>query len=237
MFDDIGKSKFNYHDDVFRNRKTVKPTQDLFDDLSDNPKNWEVAITLDKLTRPNYSAPSIIHAPFAYFTNSLDKNDPWPSRFSDGSFPAWYGSVEQETTVFETLYHFIYDYYSSGLREIREPVIVDREIFKIEMKAEICDLRKMTKYDLNNPVEWAECQQIGKWMFDKNYSGAITGSARCDGNNIVCFKENVLLSHRNYRFVTYRFYPSKNIAVVSYSDSEYRVRVSNDNYISLNKID
>ena len=100
------------HGDLVRNIVSIRVSQDLFDDLSDNPADWQTAIRLELATKPRMfvsPVPTIdrpfeearwndaIHYPFRHWMKS---------RYADGSFGVWYGSDTVETSVYETLYHW-----------------------------------------------------------------------------------------------------------------------------------
>jgi len=93
------------HQDVAHNIKSIRVSQNLFDDLSDDPADWEIAQQHELATKPHtYGSPNtIIDRPFeeADWLNAIEfpfRN--WAaSRFCDGSFGIWYGSDLVETTV------------------------------------------------------------------------------------------------------------------------------------------
>ena len=110
-FDELLFSKVlleDVHRDVLRNIVSVRVSQDLFDDLSENPDDWVRAQQVeDEVKPPPYqSRTPIIHRPFedAKWFNAIA----WPfkhwqaSRFSDGSFGVWYGCDSVTTSVYET---------------------------------------------------------------------------------------------------------------------------------------
>lgn len=96
------------HQDAVRNIVSLRQSQDLFDDLTDDPTEWLLAQKVeDEIKPPPYrSRTPIIDRPFedAQWFNAIT----WPfknwqaSRFSDGFFGVWYGSESVETTVFES---------------------------------------------------------------------------------------------------------------------------------------
>jgi hypothetical protein len=84
------------HQDVARNIVSLRQSQDLFDDLTDDPAEWLLAQTVeDEVKPPPYrSRVPIIDRPFedAQWFNAIM----WPfkhgqaSRFSDGSYGVWW---------------------------------------------------------------------------------------------------------------------------------------------------
>src|ERR1700733_2993538 len=100
----------DYYKDIFRNIRSIKLSQNLFDDLSDDPQNWEASNLIEMRTHP-----TITHAPLIQRAFDYSKNDfiDYPfenltvSRYSDGSIACLYGAETLETTIYETRYHFI----------------------------------------------------------------------------------------------------------------------------------
>ena len=100
------------HQDVARNIVSPRESQDLFDDLTEDPAEWLLAQRVeDEVKPPPYrSRTPLIDRPFedAEWFNAIA----WPfknwqaSRFSDGTFGVWYGSESVETTVYESAYHW-----------------------------------------------------------------------------------------------------------------------------------
>jgi len=97
---------------VARNIVSLRESQDLFDDLTEDPAEWLLAQKVEgEVKPPPYrSRTPLIDRPFedAEWFNAIA----WPvknwqaSRFSDGTFGVWYGSESVETTVYESAYHW-----------------------------------------------------------------------------------------------------------------------------------
>jgi hypothetical protein len=113
-----------FRGDLVRNIKGIRETQDLFDDLASNAADRAAAISAETATRIPSDAP-LITRPFDYGTvityPFVDLN--WhATRFSDGfEYGVWYGSLDLETTVYETIYHwhrFVMDSFAGDDREI-----------------------------------------------------------------------------------------------------------------------
>ena len=135
------------HQDVIRNIVSLRQSQDLFDDLSDNASELLLAQKVeDEVKPPPYrSSTSIIDRPFedAAWFNAIA----WPfkhwqsSRFSDGSFGVWYGSDSVETTVYESAYHW----YSGLLKDAgfdTQTVAIERKVYTVACQAALLDFRK-----------------------------------------------------------------------------------------------
>src|ERR1700745_1394971 len=106
---DLFDTNVDFHDDLVRNIPGIRESQDLFDDLSIDRRDWDIAIAGEGADRvPTGSA--LITRPFDYGTvisYSFDSSHWHVTRFSDASqYGVWYGSLELETTVYETGWHW-----------------------------------------------------------------------------------------------------------------------------------
>ena len=111
----------DFHADVTRNIKTIREAQSLFDDLSDDTADWDVAAAAEGQQYIPSPAP-LITRPFDYgavITFPFVPQHWQATRFSDGlEYGVWYGSFEVETTVYESIYHwrrFVEDSFAEGL--------------------------------------------------------------------------------------------------------------------------
>ena len=88
-FDTLLDSPETYQGEVFRNIPSIRDSQDLFDDLSEDASDYEIAISLEEQTK-NVATPNdpTIDRPFDYgvIDYPFDCGNWRQSRFSDGSF-------------------------------------------------------------------------------------------------------------------------------------------------------
>ncbi|WP_131783375.1 RES family NAD+ phosphorylase [Legionella gresilensis] len=200
----------DYSEDVFRNIPSIKPTQNLFDDLSDNADNWEAANNLEAITHLPLENSQLIQRGFEYSENSFIDypfENLTASRFSDGQNPCWYASETFETTIYETVYHFtkhITDSLEafSGEKQIQ----VDRRVAKISCIGIAIDLSSKTEEFpwLLDPVNYNRCQEIGRRVANEGHPLLRVRSARYyEGINVVAFKSNVLSNVREHCFLKY----------------------------------
>ena len=200
------------HQDVARNIVSLRQSQDLFDDLTDDPAEWLLAQKVeDEVKPPPYrSRTQIIHRPFedAEWFNAIT----WPfkhwqaSRFSDGSFGVWYGSESIETTVFESAYHWYRGLLSDAGFE-RMAVIAERKVYLVACSAALLDLRQAAgEYsDLLHPSDYAFCQSVGARIHREGHPGLLTQSVRRPaGENLAIFNPAVLSNPRHNYQLTYR---------------------------------
>lgn len=201
-----------YTQDVFRNICTINPSQHLFDDLSDDPLNWDAANTIDICTHPSLQNAGIIQRGFDYSINEVMER-PFEkitdSRFSDGSFACWYGSEKWETTVHETKFHFnrrIFDTWE--MSQTQEKIISDMCVWQVHCKGLALDLSdKVQKFPwLIDSDNYTHCQNVGRRITQEGSFLLRAASARqLDGINLIVFKQHLLSNPRVYCQLQYIF--------------------------------
>lgn len=208
LFDSVRE----YSQDIFRNIRGIKISQDLFDDLSADPINWEAANTIESHTHPalinqaliqrafDYSKNDFIDYPFEHITSS---------RYSDGSIACWYGSETLETTIYETRHHFIQEIKDSwDIFQTQPTVQIDRRVAKIYCQGLGLDLSgKKEEFPwLVDPVNYIQSQEIGRRVASEGHPLLIVPSARHQqGINLVIFNPNLLSNPREYCRLHYNF--------------------------------
>lgn len=206
------------HQDLARNIKSIRVSQNLFADLSDDPADWEIAQQHELATKPHtYESPNtIIDRPFeeAEWLNAIEfpfRN--WAaSRFCDGSFGIWHGSNLVETTVHETVHHWRYGFLAdAGFDELvnqgaRDSITGERKVYWVRCDAALLNLKARAEDypDLVHPTSYHFTQQIGTRLHRESHPGFVTLSARCDGENYGVLNRNVLSAPRTCCFLTYR---------------------------------
>jgi hypothetical protein len=200
------------HRSVIRNVVSIGSSQDLFDDLTNNPAEWALAQQVeDEVKPPLYvSRTPVIHRPFedAAWANAIG----WPfkhwqrSRFSDGTFGVWYGCDSAETSVYETAYHWFNGLLSDAGFE-NERVIGERKLYDVSCDAALLDLRPLTTQHpaLMHPSDYSSTQSVGARLHREGHPGLVTTSVRyTPGHNYVVFNPAVLSNPRLHCQLTYR---------------------------------
>jgi len=207
-------SLVDFQGDVFRNIVSLRVSEDLFDDLSDDPNDWKTAQAAEAAaTPPAYrSATPTIDRPFeeAEFIAAIGYPFAQPnwsrSRFSDGSFGVWYGSLAAETTVYETAYHWVNGLLAdAGL--VQDGMSIERKVYLVRCEAALVDLRAAfaRHASLRSRHNYADCQAIGRRLHVEGHPGLITHSVRQDdGQNVAILRPVVLCSPRVQFYLTYR---------------------------------
>lgn len=184
-----------YHldDEVIRNTPALSSEVDTLSDLADDAFDLEVVhktVEQNKLRQLNkfeYHAVDYV----------FNRKKSFQSRFSNGSYPVWYGSRDQETSHFETVFHW----HNSVLDDINYneemPVITYRSLFSVDCSATLVDLRSAIKnipelIDKNINV-YKTTQELSNDIYQQGQPGLYTYSARKEkGENVVIFTRNSL---------------------------------------------
>ena len=205
MFENLVREVADYRGDLVRNIKGIRVSQDLFDDLTDNAADHAVAVAAESATRIPSPAP-LITRPFDYgtvITYPFVPHNWQATRYSDGlAFGVWYGALEFETTVYETLYHWH--------RFVTESFLIDREIvgerrvFQVRCEAILIDLRDKAGLEprLVDRRDYTFTQQLGRYLRDRAQSGLLAPSARGPGTVAAILRPEVLSDVRDLCFLT-----------------------------------
>lgn len=208
MFEEIN-SVTNFDGQAIRNIIGLKLQMNPFDDLSDDPLDWKEA----EMATDFHNRFSLSELEYNVIRYVFDQHRHQESRFSDGSFPVWYGALELETTFYESIYHwkrFLAFSSKELISETNEPIYCARSAFKASCKSTLIDLRDQT---ITNPSlisndSYQDTQSIGLKLSKEGFPGLITKSARhTSGTNLAIFKHNVLSSPAHYGDYLYELMP------------------------------
>ncbi len=200
----------DYSNDVFRNIRGIKESQHLFDDLSDDPKNWDAANRIDIQTHPTITGQALIQRAFDYSKNDFIDypfENITASRYSDGAIGCWYGSESLETSIYETTHHFIQEIKNAwDVFHTQKTIQIDRRVAHVYCHGLAFDLtRKIKKFPwLVDPVNYTECQKIGRRVSMEGHPLLRVPSARhVEGKNLVVFNPTVLSNVRDFCTLQY----------------------------------
>ncbi len=201
------------HTDAFRNIVSIHVSQNLFDDLSASPADWVQAQWIEDKVKPfaYQSNTPVISRPFedAHWCNAIE----WPykhwqaSRFSDGSFGVWYGCDSVETSVYETVHHWVNGFLKDAGFE-NENVIAERKLYTVACEAALLDFRPhASKYPgLVHQSDYSYTHAIGARLHREGHPGLVAASARhALGYNYVILNPNVLSNPRPHCQLRYQF--------------------------------
>ncbi len=208
---DLFNSSLRFNDDTYRN--VVKVAQwDAFSDISDDSddlmslaEEFE-AETEERLTGTNDTLELDFHYSTA-IAYPFEQDPFFKSRFSDGTFPVWYGSLELMTTVHETAYHAIK--FDSTIIGLNEEITRYRSVYRVFCSTILLNLiDKKDHYPDLVSEDYGFCQKVGLNAQKAGQTGLLSVSARCNGSNAVIFKPEILSNPRLQEKLTYRFDPS-----------------------------
>ncbi len=201
------------HRDLRRNIVSLRESRNLFDDLSGDPAEQALAQQVESAVKPlQYRSPTpVIHRPFeeAEWFNAIG----WPfqhwqsSRYSDGSFGAWYGADSVEATVHETAYHWYHGLLLDAEGYAAEAVAIERRVYNVACAALILDLRPRVEAfpALLHKTDYAFTHQVGARLRREGHPGLLAPSVRYSkGLNYVVFNPAVLSRPRVNCLLTYR---------------------------------
>lgn len=204
-------------EDVLRNIVSLRVSQDLFDDLTDDPGESALAqqVELQVKPPPYQSSRPVIDRPFedAQWFNAIQ----WPfesahwtaSRFSDGRFGVWYGADTVETSVHETAYHWFHGLLADAGFE-RECVVAERRVHAVTCEAMLLDLRRAARKApaMVHKTDYTVAQAVGSRLQREGHPGLLAPSVRHQpGLTYAVFNPAVLSNPRVHGHLTYRLEP------------------------------
>jgi hypothetical protein len=205
VFEQLLRQVADFRGDLLRNIKGIRVSQDLFDDLARDAKDTAVAIAAETATRMPSAAP-LITRPFDYGTVITYPFVPqnWhATRYSDGlRYGVWYGALELETTVRETLYHW-HRFVSDSFPLDRE-IVGERRVFQVRCEAILIDLRRAKEPRLVERNDYGFTQQLGAYLAQRAQSGLLAPSARGPGTAAAILRPEALSDVRDLCYLTYR---------------------------------
>jgi len=207
VFANLITAAIDFNEFVFRNIATVITSEDLLDDLSEDPAAracGEALVAQQRQGDDHYA--HVIGRPFTYGVPMAPDTvcSAIRSRFSDGTkFGVWYGSLAIITTVYETIFHWVQFLTDAGMET--ETAIAERRVFKVRASGILVDLRGKEKEfpDLVS-VRYDLTHRLGDYLYRAGQRGLLVQSARdADGTNIATFTPDILSDPRHQLYMSY----------------------------------
>jgi hypothetical protein len=197
----------------YRNITTLRESEDLFDDLAGGDETASAIAAEAEMRVKDHPVPGdlkIIQRGFHYTRSIIDypfKNEPYLfTRFGDGTYGIWYGSLEMKTTVFETCFHMIKA--ERAVEGLDEMIVRERAVYRVKCSAILIDLRgKQNSFPKLVADTCGFTQQIGQRINHEGHPGLLASSSRYKGTNIAIFNPDVLSDPRLHCYLTYYFDP------------------------------
>ncbi len=207
----------DFDDDAYRNIVSLRESEDLFDDLTDGDASRS-AVAVEAESRVKSHIPlGLLERGFHYTTSIAYpfENEPYlKTRFGDGSYGVWYGSLALETTIRETAYHMVKE--ESGIEGNRNPVYRERAVYLVRCKALLIDLSgKEARYPALVGPDYGYTQQIGERLHREGHPGLLAPSARHrQGINLVALSPRILSDPRHHCYLAYTCDPVRRSVMV-----------------------
>ena len=169
------------------------PTIHLFERVSE-PADWEALYALESLTNPRIrnevgelklvpvadrvTGPNatIVMAPFTHLS-------PQGTRFTDGSFGAYYAAESIDTAIAETRYHA-----QNFLRDTQQaPIELEKRCYVADVACELHDIRtrRADLPDIYDPQSYSASAKLGRALRDSGSNGIAFESVRRAGGECV----------------------------------------------------
>lgn len=206
-----------FRGDLARNIPGVRKSQQLFDDLSAEPADWDIAAALEGEERIPTAA-AFITRPFDYgsvITYTFDSAHWQATRFSDGTrYGVWYGSTSVETTVYETAWHW-YRFVADSFPGEDRTIVSERRVFDVQCEALLIDLRDKaaTHPALVSRTDYTLTHEVGRYAKAQALNGLLAPSARCEGTNGAILNPDRLSNVRDRTYLRYRLNPARDTFV------------------------
>jgi len=209
MVERLVREVADFDGDLVRNIKGIRVSQSLFDDLSADPADQAVAIAAEGIERIPSEAP-LITRPFDYgsvITYPFVPHNWHATRWSDGlSYGVWYGSLELEATVYESVFHW-HRFVMDAFPDIKKEVVGERRVLDVRCRAVLIDLRASADARLVDRRDYGATQALGRYLHERAQNGLLARSARCAGFNAALLDPRCLSDPRDACFLTYRMLP------------------------------
>ncbi|MBT1077114.1 RES family NAD+ phosphorylase [Geobacter grbiciae] len=205
----------DFQGDVFRNIVSLRESLDLFDDLTDEAGQSQYATVAEARVKELIPI-GLIDRGFHY-TTAIDypfTKEPFLlSRYGNGSFGVWYGSLQLETSIHETVFHMMRE--ESQVEGLTGRLVRERAVYLVRARAVLIDLvGKEKRYPDLVSDDYSFTQQIAERLHKEGHPGLLAPSARCAGTNLVAFTPNILNDPRVNCYLTYTYdYQAKSVEV------------------------
>lgn len=204
---DLLTTNRDFDGDIFRNIVSLRKTENLFDDLTDDPELLNIAVAAEMRVK-QASPPGVIERGFHYsvaIAYPFETDKALATRYSNSEIKTWYGSLDLKTTVYETAFHSLKA--ELGIEGASDEIIIrERAVYNVHCRALLIDLvNKQKRYPDLVAQDYHFTQQLGFRIASEGHPGLLAPSVRNKDNgiNAVIFKERVLSNPRVQCYLTY----------------------------------
>jgi hypothetical protein len=222
MHENLLGDLLRFSGDLKRNVVDIPKPKDIYEDIATDPFIFELLKSARK--RANLLMTSQKQDNDFLYTAAIGypfKTEPYmTTRFSDGTYPVWYGSKNLETSIFETVFHTKRQLLSIKGIEDEIKVIRHRTVYDVFCNSILLDLtndKKVSSQLMTDDYEF--CHTLGKDFKNAEIPGFFSPSVRHRGGvNANIFKQSILSQPRLSDKLSYIFYPEKRVIDVYRED-------------------
>jgi len=219
MKNEIFNQSRKYSGDIKRNIVMITQVKQAFRKICDDDEDVMIIETLSSHARDSLAFESnkndfIYTAAIGYPFNTMPFMQ---TRFSDGTYPVWYGSETLQTSVCETVHHVLrFLHAETGVMQ-EEKIVKMRSVFDVFCDAIFIDLTgKSRLFPAINADDYAPCNQIGSQIRESGLPGLIYSSLRDEGGvNFGVFNPSVLSRPEMLGNLKYVILPKQKIVRVT----------------------
>jgi hypothetical protein len=197
MYLDKIKTLYNFNKNVMRNTPMMSNEYELSDLVDDE---FDVGVAKKTIMRNKEVQFSKIQYHAIDYTFS--RIPYFKSRFSDGSFPAWYASLDPETTFYETSFHWYIRIIGDMNYSDKKSIVAHRSLFSVGCSATLLDLRssvsKVPELIGAQFESYGVTQVLGREIYSQSLPGIYTYSARKQAGENVAIYTRKSLSHAQH---------------------------------------
>jgi len=125
------------------------------------------------------------------------------TRYSDGRHAAWYGSIDTETTLWETGYHALKA--ELAVEGVSPIVYRERAVYQVRARGLLIDITdKAASHPDLISNDYGFCQSVGQRVHAEGHPGILSPSARHgSGTNLVAFRKSILQDPKLSFYLSY----------------------------------
>jgi hypothetical protein len=216
---DIFNSLIKFNDNAKRNIVYVSKPADAFSSITDSDEERDIInLTSDlarmQVARNNEMSDFYYSAAIGY---PFQTKPYMKTRYSDGTYPVWYGSLSIETSIYETIYHTVnFLLAENNATAFIEKIIKKRSVFDVFCDAFLIDLtEKINDHPEIVSDNYEFTHKIGSLIHQGDLPGLVSPSRRhLGGKNLSIFKQSVLKNPVLLCNLRYEIFPATKTAKI-----------------------
>lgn len=213
----------DFDDDAFRNIVSLRESEDLFSDLSEDNEYLSAVATAAEMKVKSGIPSGFIQRGFNYTTSITYpfEHEPYMrTRYGNGSFGVWYGALALDTSIHETAFHMVKE--ENGIEGNTGIIIRERAVYLVHCRALLIDLTGKAKtFSGLVADDYGLTHQIGERLHKEGHPGLLAPSARhIGGTSLIALTPTVLSNPRSFCYLTYSCDPARRTVTVERQPGE-----------------